>query len=174
MAGKGIREPREIASLTKIFTLYTACSVLSETGLDPSTQQVTIAYAAEAKAGTSAELEPGDVVSLHDLLFGLMLPSGNDAAIAIAGAVGSLILMHRKHSNTDEATERGASLQSARKAFIKEMNSLCSFFGLKDTNFQNPHGLTNTQNRSTPWDIATMFSLGLRHFPLFRTVVTTK
>lgn len=174
LGGKCATEKREIASLTKIFTLYVACCIISEVGLDPKTHKVTIGYAAEAKSGTSADLEPGDNVSLHDLLYGLMLPSGNDAAIAIAGAVGSIIHTHRGEEGSEEANPRKSTVQSARKLFLKEMNSMCTFFALKDTNFQNSHGLTNTQNRSTPSDIATMFAHGLKHFALFRQVVTTK
>jgi D-alanyl-D-alanine carboxypeptidase (penicillin-binding protein 5/6) len=46
--------------------------------------------------GTSAQLQTGDTLSLHDLLYGLMLPSGNDASVVVADAVGKLIQRHKK------------------------------------------------------------------------------
>lgn len=46
--------------------------------------------------GTTAELQAGDIVTLRDLLFGLMLPSGNDASVAIAETVGKIIQRNKK------------------------------------------------------------------------------
>lgn len=46
--------------------------------------------------GTSAELQAGDIVTLKDLLYGLMLPSGNDASIVIAETVGKIIQKNKK------------------------------------------------------------------------------
>ena len=46
--------------------------------------------------GTSAELQAGDVLTLHDLFYGMMLPSGNDASVAMAEAVGKIIQKYKK------------------------------------------------------------------------------
>ena len=95
MAGINVHQKREIASLTKLFTLYTTTSLIEEFAIKPESFKVKIGYVAESKVGTTAFLEPGDELSLYDLLFGLMLPSGNDAAVAISIAMGQFILDSR-------------------------------------------------------------------------------
>jgi D-alanyl-D-alanine carboxypeptidase len=74
----------EVASLTKIMTAYTAIKLLKEFKMDSSKSIVTITDVASEIDGTTANLSEGDELTVHDLLFGLLLPSGNDAAFAIA------------------------------------------------------------------------------------------
>ena len=78
-------------------------------------------------------LEPGDRVTVRDLLYGLMLPSGNDAAIALGRAV----------SGSDAA-------------FVAEMNAFAARLGLSDTHFTNPHGLTARDHYSSAYDLAVL------------------
>lgn len=172
IAGFSSSTKREIASLTKIFTLYTACSVIGELDIDPKTHIVEIGYVAESKVGTTACLEPGDKISVYDLLFGLMLPSGNDAAVAISLAIGERLLACRPPDSELKMGKSGGTLP-ARRAFLKEMNSISSWYGLKNSCLQNSHGLTNTFNSSTAAEIATLFSHGLVQYSLFREVVNT-
>ncbi len=140
---------------------------------------IDITYAAENRVGTTAELEPGDRLSLLDLLYGLMLPSGNDAAVAISIGLGAYLLEHSKsHSQLDAESRHQSAKASpalnARRAFMRELNAICAGLGLKNSCFQNSHGLTNTFNTSTVQEIATLFTHGLNKFSLFRTIVTTK
>ena len=176
--GQGITNKREIASLTKIFTLYTACSIIEKYRINPDTFKVEISYCAEAKVGTTADLESGDLISLKDLLYGLMLPSGNDAAVAICISLGGFLLEHKPGSNTDidgkvQSAKSSMNL-NARRSFLKEMNSICIELGLKNTSFKNSHGLTNTFNTSTVKEIASTFALALNKYPLFKSIVTTR
>ena len=64
--------------------------------MDPKEVQVRVSERAEEMPGTSAELQAGDIVTLKDLLYALMLPSGNDASVAIAETVGKIIQKYKK------------------------------------------------------------------------------
>jgi serine-type D-Ala-D-Ala carboxypeptidase (penicillin-binding protein 5/6) len=79
--GKLERERREIASLTKIMTCYVVLNLIERFKMDERNEMIEISEQAADTSGTTAELKPGDVLSLWDLLHGLMLPSGNDAAM---------------------------------------------------------------------------------------------
>ena len=94
-------------------------------------------------------LEAGERISVRDLLYGLLLPSGNDAAVTLAnGAAGSV------------------------PAFVGEMNGAAGDLGLRDTSYANPIGLDEAGNYSTPRDLATL-ALRLRRQSLFRRIVDT-
>lgn len=170
--GQSVKKQREVASLTKIFTLYAACNFLQSKGIDPKTFLVEISYSAESRLGTTAWLEPGDKLCMYDLLFGLMLPSGNDAAVAISIAIGELLLEEKRLASKDIKT--GSKPLNSRTAFLAQMHQECKNLGLKSSQFQNSHGLANIFNTTTAADTAKIFADGLKRFPLFKTVVTTK
>ena len=86
--------------------------------------------------GTSARLVEGEKVYLNDLLYGMMLPSGNDAAWALAEFFGYLVR---------EEESKGPPV----KTFVAYMNTTAINMGLSDTTFANPHGLSNINSRST-------------------------
>jgi D-alanyl-D-alanine carboxypeptidase (penicillin-binding protein 5/6) len=88
---KQATELREMASLTKIMTLY-ACLEAAERFYIPLSSPVRVPRYAAWTIGTTACLREGDTISLEDLLYALMLPSGNDAANAIANFVGRAII----------------------------------------------------------------------------------
>ncbi|HEY7268236.1 MAG TPA: D-alanyl-D-alanine carboxypeptidase family protein [Dehalococcoidia bacterium] len=123
---KAAHEPLPPASLTKIATAILA---LESGGLDtPVTVDVD---SASMRGSTIMGLEPGDRFSLRDLLYGLMLPSGNDAALAIARYVAG--------SDT---------------AFVAQMNLLLVRLGLHDSHFENPHGLGGRNHVASAYDLA--------------------
>jgi D-alanyl-D-alanine carboxypeptidase len=74
-----------------MMTFYTVLRLIEKYKLNPSSTIVTISKAASLVPGTSANLKEGDQFPLNDLFYGLMLPSGNDAAYALAEHFGSLI-----------------------------------------------------------------------------------
>ena len=116
------------ASLTKIATAVVA---LSEGGYDRVFQ---VDVDSAAMPGSSIMgLRPGDRFTLRDLLYGLMLPSGNDAALAIARGI----------AGSDEA-------------FVARMNALMTALGLYDTTFVNPHGLGRPGHLTTAYDLAAL------------------
>ena len=90
------RERREIASLTKIMTCYVVLNLLTKFGLDERKELIEVSELVSTISGTSAELRMGDFITVWDLLHGLMLPSGNDAAFALAEHFGSLLLDYRE------------------------------------------------------------------------------
>jgi D-alanyl-D-alanine carboxypeptidase len=62
--------------------------------------------------GTSAEIEPGEIYSIHELLHGLMLPSGNDASLALARWLGNVLLLNDLESNKRSPTKPDVNLKS--------------------------------------------------------------
>ena len=74
----------EVASLSKIMTCYLCILACRRYMIDMKTFWIRVSDRAAEMPGTSADLQAGDLITLHDLLYGLMLPSGNDASVAIA------------------------------------------------------------------------------------------
>lgn len=146
--GENITEELPIASLTKIMT---ATVVLDKTDLDKRLIVPEQAIVGEAFMG----LEAGESVRVEDLLYGLMLPSGNDAAETLAYGVGG-----------------GES-----KKFVQMMNEKAQNLGMKDTYFVNPSGLDGEFLESTSFSTA-LDLLALTNYSLeskiFRTIVGTK
>ena len=123
---KDAHEKKRIASITKIMTAILAV----ESGkLD---ETVTVSNRAFGTEGSSLYLENGQKMKLEALVYGLMLRSGNDAAVAIAEHVGGSL-----------------------EGFVMLMNQKAEEIGMKNTSFTNPHGLDNTENHySTAYDMA--------------------
>ena len=88
--GKRIHKVREIASLSKMVTAITALDFLAKHSLDPERVKYTVKKTSTLVGGTTAGLLEGQSCSLMELLYGMMLPSGNDAAIALSEAIGLL------------------------------------------------------------------------------------
>lgn len=133
--GKDEHEKRRIASITKIMTAVLAI----ESGKMKDT--VTISKRAIQAEGSSIYLKEGQKVSLEDLTYGLMLRSGNDAAVAIAEHVGGSL-----------------------EGFIFMMNQKASELGMENTNFQNPHGLDDHKNHySSAYDMAILTKYAMEH-----------
>ncbi len=147
---------RSTGSTTKIMT---ARVVLAQSNLNLDSK-VTIQKAYSdyivANTASSAHLIVGDKVTVRQLLYGLMLPSGCDAAYALADKFGS------------------GSTRSARvKSFIGKMNSTARSLGLTNTHFDSFDGIGNGSNYSTPRDITKLASNAMK-YSTFRTVVKTK
>ena len=95
-------------------------------------ETVTVSGNAFGTEGSSLFLKKGEKIKLEDLVYGLMLRSGNDAAVAIAEKVGGSL-----------------------DGFVWLMNQKAEEIGMKNTHFSNPHGLDNTKNHySTAYDMA--------------------
>jgi D-alanyl-D-alanine carboxypeptidase (penicillin-binding protein 5/6) len=134
-----------IASLTKVMTAIVAIEHGS------ISERVTVSKQAYAKEGSSLYLKLGETMSLRDLLYGLMLRSGNDAAVAIAEHVGGSL-----------------------EGFVYMMNQKAEIIGISNTRFANPHGLDDSdQHYSTSNDMAKLTSYAL-HNSIFREIVKTK
>ncbi len=132
------------ASVTKMMTALLAL----ENGRLEDT--VTVSEEAADQPGSSMYLKANDVYTLEDLLYGLMLNSGNDAAWAIAEHIGG-----------------------TAEAFFEMMNRRARSIGAINTQFRNPHGLTDPNHYTTAFDLALIARTCLRH-PFFRHLVATK
>ncbi|MEV8310000.1 serine hydrolase [Streptomyces flavidovirens] len=143
-------------STTKIMT---ARVVLAEKNLNLDAK-VTIQKAYSdyivSKTASSARLIVGDKVTVRQLLYGLMLPSGCDAAYALADKFGS-----------------GSTRAKRVKSFIGKMNATARSLGLKNTHFDSFDGIGSTSNYSTPRDLTKLAGNAMK-YPAFRTVVKTK
>ena len=147
---------RSTGSTTKIMT---AKVVLAQSNLNLDAK-VTIQKAYSdyvvANNASQAHLIVGDKVTVRQLLYGLMLPSGCDAAYALADKYGS-------------GTTRAARV----KSFIGKMNTAATSLGLHNTHFDSFDGIGNGANYSTPRDLTKIASSAMKN-STFRTVVKTK
>jgi D-alanyl-D-alanine carboxypeptidase (penicillin-binding protein 5/6) len=89
----------------------------------------------------------GETVKLRDLLYGLLLPSGNDAAHAIARSVGW--------------RDGDTSAEQSVQRFVELMNQTAREYQLRDTHYMNPHGLDEWGHYSTPFDLAIVLRAAL-------------
>lgn len=132
------------ASTTKIMALLLACE---KGNLD---RLVTIPKAAsQAPKGSSlVPVYPGEKMSMRDLLYGLMVRSGNDAALAVAELVSG-----------------------SQPAFVQAMNDKAAQLGLKNTRFANPHGFHDQAHYTTARDLAVLTRHALQN-PDFAAIVS--
>ncbi|WP_406134728.1 D-alanyl-D-alanine carboxypeptidase family protein [Streptomyces sp. NBC_01089] len=147
---------RSTGSTTKIMTIRV---VLGQKNLNLDSK-VTVQKAYSdyivSKNASSARLIVGDKVTVRQLLYGLMLPSGCDAAYALADKYGS-----------------GSTRAARVKSFIGKMNSTAKTLGLKNTHFDSFDGIGSGANYSTPRDLTKLASNAMK-YSTFRTVVKTK
>ena len=128
----------------------------------------------EEITGTSAELVCGDQLTIWDLLHGLLLPSGNDAAFLLADYFGSLLLEANRFLESYEGFKKIPFLSkysdwknhTSVRAFLQEMNRQAHSMELKGSLFDSPHGLCNIHNKSSAFDISKIMCK-LAHYPLF-------
>jgi D-alanyl-D-alanine carboxypeptidase len=143
--GKGEHERRSPASTTKIMTAILAAESA------PLDQVVVSETDGSRMIGSSVMgLRPGVHISMTDLLFGLMLPSGNDAAVEIARAMDGDV-----------------------EHFAERMNAKAAEIGMVNTHFMNPHGLDRREHYSSAYDLALLGAYAMRN-DVFRRVVGAK
>ena len=83
-------------------TLLVACKYIKKYRISPNSFRFTVSKEAGSKIGTTARLKPGDSVKIMDLLYGMMLPSGNDAAQTIAEGFGEKIKSYKDHKQANK------------------------------------------------------------------------
>lgn len=141
---KNENQKRKMASTTKIMT---AIIVLENSNLD---DMVTISSKAANTGGSRVGLKVNDKISIGDLLYGLLLCSGNDAAVALAEHVGGTLL-----------------------GFADLMNKKCKSLELTSTHFVTPHGLDDDNHYTTAYELAIITNYALNN-DVFRNYVSTK
>lgn len=136
---------REPASTTKICTAITVLENCTNLDLP-----IPIPNEAVGVEGSSLYLERGEMLSVRDLLYGLMLQSGNDCAVALAIIVGDSV-----------------------EGFVKLMNETAEKAGATNTNFVNPHGLHHDEHYTTAHDLCKISYYAMQN-ETFREIVSTK
>ncbi len=143
---------KAIASTTKIMTAILAI----EHG---NLNDIIVSSADDIVGESSMGMEVGEQLTLHDLLYGMMLPSGNDAAMAIARYVGNKL-------------DQPADEKDPIKRFVNLMNQEADRLGMHDTHYSNPHGLDDAYHTSSAYDLATVTWYAM-HNPIFAQIVGT-
>lgn len=133
-----------IASTTKIMTALVVCEQCN--ALD----RMRIPKEAVGIEGSSVYLKEGEILTVQDLLYAMMLHSGNDAAVALAIYCGGTV-----------------------EGFAELMNDKARLLGMKDTHFVNPHGLDAPDHYSTARDLAVLSAYAMNN-PIFAKTVSTK
>ena len=143
---KDIHNKRSIASISKIMTAILAIESNKLNDVVEINDSIDKAY------GSGIYIKKGEHISLENLVYGLMLRSGNDAALAIADYVGG---------NTEQ--------------FVKQMNEKAKELGMKNTLFRNPSGLDEEDggNISTSYDMSLLISYAIRN-DKFKEITGTK
>lgn len=143
---ENIHKTRSVASISKIMTAIVA---IENADVD---SKVTVGEEISKAYGSGVYIKVGEVLTLKDLLYGLMLRSGNDAALAIANYVGGSV-----------------------EKFVEMMNETASKIGMKDSVFKNPHGLDQEDggNISSAYDMAILTAYAMQN-ETYREIVGTK
>ena len=142
---KNSNEKRLIASTTKIMTAIIA---IENMRLDKT---ITVGDEVLKAYGTNIYIEPGEKITIKELLYGLILRSGNDAALTLS-----------------------QNIKGKEKNFIKLMNKKAFDIGMKNTIFENVHGLDEeTKNYSTAYDMA-LLSIYAYKNKIYRNISSTK
>lgn len=142
---KNMNEKRLIASITKIMTATIALEKGELNDVYKAGNEILKMY------GTSIYLEIGEEIKLKDLLYGLILRSGNDAAVVIAN-----------------------NITKSEDEFVELMNKKALSLGMNNTTFNNPHGLDEkTKNYSTAYDMALLSKYIYKKSKTYRRISST-
>jgi D-alanyl-D-alanine carboxypeptidase (penicillin-binding protein 5/6) len=143
--GGGDSTGRAIASTTKIMTAWLVVQLIEQ---DQAILEevVTFSERADKTGGSTSAIRAGEQLPVKDLLYGLLLPSGNDAATALAEHFGRRFALEDKEDKEAETSD-----DDSRAAFIAEMNRTARTLQMKETEYIDPHGLG--ANRSSACDL---------------------
>ncbi|HRA48747.1 MAG TPA: serine hydrolase [Thermomicrobiales bacterium] len=143
-----------IASLTKVFTAIVALERA------PLSMTITAIDSDEFDASSTrmTGFAAGNTYTVQDLIYGMLLESGNDAAEALARGIGF---------------QEGDTPEQSVARFVGWMNDKVAELGLQNTHFVNPHGLSNKDHYSTPWDIAAWMMYAVQNQD-FMTIITAR
>lgn len=144
ICGKNEDVKLPMASTTKILTAVVALEKMD------INKVITVDKTAVGVEGSSIYLKQNEQISVKDLLYGLMLRSGNDSAVALAVACSGSV-----------------------ENFAKEMNEKAKSIGANNSSFTNPHGLDDENHFTTAKDLALITAYALQN-PTFKEIVSTK
>ncbi len=156
------KETLEMASTTKVMTALIVVRLMAK---DPKVgdELVTFSRRADETNGSSADIHEGERLPVRELLYGLLLPSGNDAAVAMGEHFGGRLKPPEDTPKQEDPLAR----------FVAEMNRVAVELGLHETHFENPNGLPAPGHHSSARDLAKLAHHALA-VPAFAAVVKTR
>ena len=156
----------ETASTTKIMTALVVLNYVAKHP-DQLSEKIEFSERADNTVGSTAGIRAGEQITVREALYGLLLPSGNDASVALAEEFGSRI------ANGKPASSNQAELAESYDQFINAMNTTASELGLRETHYTNPNGLPNEEHVSSAADLAKITVAAMRH-ALFRDISSSR
>lgn len=144
LASQAADVPTHPASITKLLTAYVTLQAVANRELS-LTSELTVSAAAASQDGTRVGYRVGEKIAVQDALQGMLAISGNDAAWALGEQVGG-----------------------SMDGFVARMNAAASAIGLKQSQWRNPHGLTQDGHASTAADLALLAHALWRDYPAVR------
>ena len=154
-------EPLDMASTTKMMTGYLVCKLAEEQPMVLE-EEIQFSKRADETIGSTSGIRAGERVAVRELLYGLLLPSGNDASVAIAEHFGKRL-----------APAGADQEQDPLELFVAAMNDAAAQLGMNQTHFKNPHGLTHEQHRTSAVDLLRLAHAAMQN-ELFRNCVSTR
>ena len=161
IAGTKADQRAHCASTTKIMTAYLVLKAASDHP-EILTEMVTFSKRADSTVGSTAGVRAGEQLTVEELLYGMLLPSGNDASVAFA-----------EHFGRKLAADSSLDDEKSYEYFISCMNTAARELGMLQTHYVNPHGLTHEEHLSTAADLARLARAAL-DLPRFRDYVTCR
>jgi len=161
---KNADQVRAMASTTKIMTALTVLEICADHP-ERLREKVTFSQRADSISGTSAKMVAGESAVGKELLYGLLLPSGNDAGIALAEHYGKYL-----QPGDNESAKSGDQAKHYDR-FVARMNRRAEELGMTGTVYLDPHG--NSANRSTAQDLVKL-AVEARKQDLLREIVGTR
>lgn len=147
-------DPVPIASTTKLMTSYLTSKLGNPDDI------VTISQQGASQVGSLMNIYQGEKITVHNLLYGTLLVSGNDGAFSLGEYLGGKLL-----NNPNASTEQKIS------RFVDEMNATAKSIGMTATHYKDPAGL-NDEGHSNAVDLAKLDSLVIQQ-PLLRQIIGT-
>ena len=160
-----------MASTTKLMTAWLVLRLAKQ---DPKVldEEVTFSAFADSTGGSSTTIRAGERLPVRELLYGLLLPSGNDAANALAEHFGGRLQKPPKGMVWPHTT-RPRPKPDVWFRFVAEMDRSARAMGMKDTQYWNPHGLDCKGHRTTAADLL-ILARRFMQSPLLRSYVATR
>ncbi|MBN1851563.1 MAG: serine hydrolase [Pirellulales bacterium] len=164
--GQNEEKPFDFASTTKIMPSYLVCRLAEE---DPTVLDETVVFSqrADNTPGTTAGVRAGERLPVRELLYGMMLPSGNDASVALAEHFGERFDAESEHSS------HAPGPSDPLDRFLAEMNRTAKMLGMSHTTFNNTHGLTEKGHVASCHDLLRLVHAAMQ-LECFRTIVRTR
>ncbi|QDV68834.1 D-alanyl-D-alanine carboxypeptidase DacF precursor [Rosistilla carotiformis] len=158
LAGDNQDDERNPASITKIMTALVVLK-LAEKSPEVWEEMITFSERADETPGSSCWLKTGERLPVEELIYGLLLPSGNDASVAIAEHFGPRLAQGK---------------ETGYDAFIRTMCETAQQLGMERTRYGNPHGLTEEGHLTTAADMVKLTREAMKYEKFRETVATRR